>query len=113
MSLTTYKCFLKSISISPRKARLVADLVRGKNVQEALDCLKYTNKRAAPVISKMIVSAMANATNQATVDVDSFVVSTICVDEGPTQKRFLPRAQGRATVIRKRSSHIAVELSEL
>ena len=113
MSLATYKCFLKSINISPRKARLVADLVRGKNVQEALDCLKHTNKRAAPVISKMIVSAMANATNQATVDVDSFVVSAICVDEGPTQKRFLPRAQGRATVIRKRSSHIAVELSEL
>lgn len=112
MSLS-FKCFLKSINISPRKARLVADLVRGKNVQEALDCLKFTNKRAAPVISKMIVSAMANATNQATVDVDSFIVSSICVDDGPTQKRFLPRAQGRATVIRKRSSHIVVELSEL
>lgn len=109
----TYRCFLKSVNISPRKARLVAGLVRGKNVQEALDCLKFTNKKAAPVISKMIVSAMANAQNKATVDVDSFMVSTICVDDGPTQKRFLPRAQGRATVIRKRSSHIVVELSEL
>ena len=109
----TFKCNLKSIRVSPRKARLVADLVRGKNVQDALDCLKFNNKRSAPIISKMIISAMANATNKATVDVDGLMVSTIFVGDGKTQKRFLPRAQGRATVIRKRSSHITVELSEL
>ena len=108
----TFKCSLKSIRVTPRKARLVADLVRGENVQVALDRLKFTHKRSAPIISKMIISAMANATNKATVDVDGLVVSSIFVGDGPTQKRFLPRAQGRATVIRKRSSHITVELSE-
>ena len=108
-----FRCYLKDLKMSARKARLVANLVRGKNVQDALDVLKFTNKKAAPVISKMIVSAMSNATKQATVDIDNLVVGTIFVNEGPTQKRHLPRAQGRATPIRKRSSRVTVELCEL
>lgn len=108
-----YKAYLKGIRISPRKARLVANLVRGKLVQDALDTLKFTNKKAAPVVAKMIQSAIANAKSQATVDVDNLQLSEIQVGEGPTLKRFLPRAQGRATPIRKRSSHITVKLQEL
>lgn len=108
-----YRSYLKGIRVAPRKARLVVDLVRGKHVQEALDILKFTNKKAAPVVAKMISSAIANAQNGATVDVDHLIVSKVFVDEGPTMKRFLPRAQGRATPIRKRTSHITVELQEL
>lgn len=108
-----YKSYLKAVRIAPRKARLVVDLVRGKHVQDALDILKFTNKRAAPVVAKMINSAIANAQNVATIDVDHLVVNKVYVDEGPTMKRFLPRAQGRATPIRKRTSHITVELKEL
>lgn len=108
-----YRSYLKGVRIAPRKARLVVDLVRGKHVQDALDILKFTNKRAAPVVAKMISSAIANAQGAATIDVDSLVVSEAFVDEGPTLKRFLPRAQGRATPIRKRTSHITVKLKEL
>jgi len=108
-----YRAYLKGIRVAPRKARLVVDLVRGKHVQDALDILKFTNKKAAPVVAKMISSAVANAQANATVDVDHLIVSKVFVDEGPTMKRFLPRAQGRATPIRKRTSHITVELAEL
>ncbi len=108
-----FKVFLKGVRISPRKARLVVDLVRGKQVQEALDVLKLTQKRTAPVLAKMISSGIANARNTATVDVDNLVVAEVMVDEGPTIKRFLPRAQGRATPIRKRTSHISVKLREI
>ena len=107
-----YRSYLKGVRVAPRKARLVVDLVRGKYVQEALDILKFTNKKAAPVVAKMIGSAVANAQSTATVDVDQLIVSRVFVDEGPTMKRFLPRAQGRATPIRKRTSHITVELLE-
>lgn len=112
MMAEAYKAQLRDIRISARKARLVADLVRGKKVSEAVDSLKLTNKRAAPLISKLIKSAMANAVDKATVDVDRLFVETIFVDEGSTLRRFLPRAQGRATPIRKRSSHITVKLKE-
>lgn len=88
-------------------------MVRGKPVSVALDTLKLTNRKAAPLVSKLIQSAMANATSSATVDVDRLVVSEVFVDEGATLKRYLPRAQGRATPIRKRSSHITVKLAEL
>lgn len=99
--------------IGPRKARLVADLVRGLPVQSALDLLKVTNKKASPVISKLISSAVANATQNSTVDIDRLVVSEIFVDCGIVLKRYLPRAQGRATPIKKRSSHITVRLQEI
>lgn len=106
----SFKRRLKAVRISPRKARLVVDLVRGKGVQEALDILKFTNKKAAPIVAKLISSAIADAQGKATVDLDGMIVGKAYVDEGPTMKRFLPRAQGRATPIRKRSSHITVEL---
>jgi large subunit ribosomal protein L22 len=108
-----YKAILRNTRISARKARLVVDMVRGKPVSVALDTLGLTNKKAAPLLKKLIQSAMANAVNTSTVDVDRLVVSEVFVDEGPTLKRFLPRAQGRATPIRKRSSHITVKLAEL
>jgi large subunit ribosomal protein L22 len=107
------KAYLKNVRIAPRKARLVADMVRGKAVQTALDTLKLTNRKAAPIISKMISSAIANATDKSTVDVDRLVISELFVDEGTTLKRWLPRAQGRATPLRKRSSHITLKLKEL
>lgn len=109
----SYKAILRGVRITPRKARLVVDLVRGHHVQDALDMLRLTHKRAAPVLLKMIHSAMANAQNKATVDVDRLFIAEAFVDEGPTLKRFLPRAQGRATPIRKRSSHITIKLEEL
>ncbi len=108
-----YKAILRNTRISARKARLVVDMVRGKPVSVALDTLRLTNKKAAPLVQKLIQSAMANATSNATVDVDRLIVSEVFVDEGPTLKRYLPRAQGRATPIRKRSSHITVKLAEL
>jgi len=108
-----YKAVLRNCRIAPRKARLVVNLVKGKPVQEALDILKFTNKKAAPILYKIISSAMANATSRATVDVDQLIVSEGYVDPARTFKRFLPRAQGRATPIRKRSSHITIKLLEL
>lgn len=108
-----YKAELKSCRISPRKARLIINLVKGRPVQEALDILKFTNKKAAPIVSKLITSALANATSRATVDVDQMVVSEAYANPGTTFKRFLPRAQGRATPIRKRTSHITVKLLEI
>ncbi|MCB9228298.1 MAG: 50S ribosomal protein L22 [Deltaproteobacteria bacterium] len=110
--MNAYKSYLSGVRVSPRKARLVVDLVRGKQVQDALDLLKFTHKKAAPVVAKMINSAIANAKDVAVVDVDRLFVSRVFVNEGPVMKRFLPRAQGRATPIRKRTSHITVELQE-
>jgi large subunit ribosomal protein L22 len=104
---------LRNVRIAPRKARLVVDLVRGKPVQYALDLLKITNKRAAPILFKMIQSAVANATDKSTVDVDRLIVAEGFVDSGPSMKRWLPRAQGRATPLVKRSSHITIKLKEI
>jgi len=102
---------LRYIRVSPQKARLVADIVRGKDVDEALRVLKFTRKKSAPIIGKLVSSALANATvTDPSVDVDQLFVKTICVDGGPTLRRFLPRAHGRATRIIKRTSHITVEL---
>lgn len=107
------RAVLRNVRIAPRKARLVLDLVRGKPVQHALDVLKLTNRGAAPVVAKMIQSAIANASHKATVDVDRLVVSESFADEGPTLKRYLPRAQGRATPLNKRTSHITIKLQEM
>lgn len=97
--------------ISARKARLVADLVRGQSVEQALHTLGLTPKKASPMIQKTILSAVANARQSeegAFIDEDNMVVSEIRIDEGPTYKRIQPRAQGRAYRIRKRTSHIKV-----
>lgn len=107
------RAVLRNIRIAPRKVRLVVNLVKGKPVQHALDLLKMTNKRAAPVIYKMIQSAIANATDKSTVDVDRLIVGDSFVDGGTSLKRWLPRAQGRATGIQKRTSHITIKLKEI
>jgi len=107
------RAVLKNIRIAPRKVRLVVELVKGKPVQYALDLLKMTNKRAAPVVYKMIQSAIANAKDKSTVDVDRLVVSEGFVNGGPSFKRWLPRAQGRATQLLKRTSHVTIKLKEI
>ena len=102
----------KYLRLSPRKARLSADLIRGKQVEEALSILSHTPKAAAKVISKVVRSALANATQNQRIDVDTLFVQTIFVNQGPTLKRFRARPMGRAGRIRKRTSHITVVLSE-
>lgn len=94
--------------ITAQKARLVVDLIRGKPVEKALSLLEYTPKRGARLVAKTLRSAVANAESTQRVDVDQLYVKRAFVDEGPTAKRFLPRAHGRATKIFKRTSHITV-----
>lgn len=98
--------------IAPRKAKLVIDLVRGKSLEEAIVILKNTDKKAAKIVEKLIMSAAANAQNNNDLDVNNLYVAKIYANEGPTLKRIRPRAQGRATAINKRTSHITVVLSE-
>jgi large subunit ribosomal protein L22 len=102
------KAIARYQSISPRKCRLVADMVRGQGVEDALAVLDFTPKKAARFVAKTLRSAVANAENNNNLDVDTLFVKTIMVDPGPTSGRFRPRAQGRATAIRKRTSHITV-----
>ena len=103
---------LKFVRLSPQKARLVADLVRGKKVDEAINTLKFSNQRAAGVIKKVLESAIANAENNNGADVDELKVSEIFVDEGPVMKRISPRAKGRADRISKRTSHITIRVGD-
>ena len=106
------KAVARTVRIAPRKVRLVVDLIRGKQVGEAVAILKHTPKAASPVVEKLLNSAMANAEHNYEMDVNTLVVSKVFVDEGPTMKRFRPRAQGRASQINKRTSHITIVLSE-
>jgi large subunit ribosomal protein L22 len=102
---------LRFVRVAPRKVRLVADLVRGQAVEDALKILKFTPKRSAPLIGKLIQSALASATQaDPDVDVDRLFVQSVFADGGPTLRRYLPRAHGRATRLRKRTSHITVSL---
>jgi large subunit ribosomal protein L22 len=103
---------LKGAQISAQKVRLVADQVRGKGVEEALDLLTYSNKKAAQIVKKILDSAIANAENNEGADVDELKVSTIFVDEGMTMKRLRPRAKGRADRILKRSCHITLKVAD-
>lgn len=103
---------LKGAQISAQKVRLVADQVRGKGVEDALDVLNYSNKKAAQIIKKILDSAIANAENNEGADVDELKVSSIFVDEGTTLKRLRPRAKGRADRILKRSCHITVKVAD-
>jgi large subunit ribosomal protein L22 len=103
---------LKGARISAQKARLVADQVRGKGVEDALDLLTYSNKKAAHIIKKVLDSAIANAENNEGADVDELKVSSIFVDEGMTMKRLRPRAKGRADRIFKRTCHITVKVAD-
>lgn len=103
---------LKGARISAQKARLVADQVRGKPVEEALSLLDFSNKKAAHIVKKVLNSAIANAENNEGADVDELTVSTVFVDEGMTMKRIRPRAKGRADRIFKRSCHITVKVAD-
>jgi large subunit ribosomal protein L22 len=98
--------------LSPQKARLVVDLIRGKGVEAALGILDFLPKRGAKIVAKALRSAVANAENSQRVDVDELYVKRVYVDEGPTQKRSLPRAHGRATPLFKRTSHITIVVDE-
>lgn len=107
------KAIVKFVRISPRKAQQVVDLIRGKQVDEALAILKHAPRKAAPIVEKLLSSAIANAENNHEMSRENLVVSEIFANQGPTIKRFKPRAMGRATMIRKRTSHIGVTLREI
>lgn len=106
------KAVARYIRISPRKARLVVDTIRGKDLDDAQQILDFSDRAAARVVSKVLRSAAANAENNNGLDPESLFVSRVFVDEGPTLKRFIPRAHGRATRINKRTCHITVILDE-
>jgi large subunit ribosomal protein L22 len=103
---------LSTARMSAQKARLVADQIRGKGVEEALELLAYSPKKAAVLIRKVLNSAIANAEHNEGVDIDELKVSSIYVDEGMTLKRIRPRAKGRADRILKRSCHITVKVAD-
>jgi large subunit ribosomal protein L22 len=106
------KAVARFVRISPRKVRLAMDQVRGKKVDEALQMLSFAPQRGARILRKVILSAVANAEQNAGLDVDSLFIKRVFADEGPTLRRFRPRALGRATRIRKRSSHLTVVLDQ-
>jgi large subunit ribosomal protein L22 len=103
---------LRQARITPQKARLVADQIRGLPVDKAINLLTFSNKKAATLIKKVLESAIANAEHNDGADVDELKVKTIMVDEGPIMKRFMPRARGRANQIFKRTSHVTVVVEE-
>ena len=103
---------LKFVRLSPQKARLVVDMVRGKRVQDSLNVLRFSPQKASAIVAKIVSSAIANAEQKGVSDVDRLYVKAITDDQGPVLKRFMPRAQGRATKIRKPTSHITVVLDE-
>ncbi len=103
---------LRFSRISPQKARLVADQIRGLPVDDALRALEFSPRKAAGIVRKVLESAVANAEHNDGADIDELNVARICVDEGPTMKRIQPRAKGRANRILKRTSHITVAVAE-
>lgn len=103
---------LRNAPIAARKSRLVADQIRGLPVDKALNILRFSDKKAAGLMKKVLLSAIANAEHNEAADVDDLTVSTVYVDEGPAQKRLRPRAKGRANRILKRTCHITVKVSE-
>ncbi len=107
----TVSATARYVRVSARKLRLVADLTRGKKVEEARTVLAFTPRKGAGVVGKVIASAVANAENNFDMDADDLYISSIYVDEGPTLKRWRARAMGRASRINKRTSHITVELT--
>lgn len=107
---------LRFVRVSARKARLVADLVRGKDVSEAIEMLQFVEKKTAPMMRKLVESAVANAEQAARrdsvdLDIDQLYVKTVTVDQGPTLRRFRPRAQGRAYKVLKKTAHITIQLA--
>jgi large subunit ribosomal protein L22 len=106
------KAVAKFVRVSPRKTRLVAENIKGKGVEDALNILRFTPKKPAEILSKVLYSAISNAEQMPGVDVDSLIVDTVMINEGPTWKRIQPRAMGRAYRIRKRTSHITVVVKD-
>jgi large subunit ribosomal protein L22 len=106
------KAIAKYIRISPQKARLVADAVKGQRVESALNVLRFMPKKGAMILRKIVESALANASQNQAIDVDTLFIKSIHVDGGPSMKRTMPKAMGRATRIIKRTSHITVVLEE-
>lgn len=106
------KAIVRQVRVAPRKARLVVDLIRGKQVGEAFAILRNTPKAASPIVEKVLKSAIANAEHNYELEPESLVVEKVFVDEGATMKRFRPRAMGRASRINKRTSHITIIVSE-
>ncbi len=102
---------LKYLRTSPRKLRLIVDLIRGKRVSRALENLAVLNKKQAYTMAKLVNSAIANATNNHSLKADDLVIKTITVDGGPVLKRFMPKAHGRATPVRERTSHVKLVLA--
>ena len=103
---------IKMVRMTPRKVRVVANQVRGKNVQEAIDYLTFCKRRPARPLLKLIKSAVSNADQKGGMDIDNLYISQLLVDTGPTMKRWLPRARGMATPILKRSSRVSITLDE-
>ncbi|MBQ1512301.1 MAG: 50S ribosomal protein L22 [Erysipelotrichaceae bacterium] len=106
------KATAKTVRISPRRTRLVLDLIRGKDAKEALAILKFTPNRAAEIITKVVKSAVANATHNFQLDEEKLYIKACYANEGVTLKRFLPRAKGSASALNKRTSHITVVVEE-
>jgi len=106
------KAIAKYVRVSPQKTRVVAKNVRGMAVEAAMNLLRFTPNKPAGILLGVVRSALANAEHNAHMDIDSLIIKEVLVNEGPTWKRFMPRAQGRATDIHKRTSHITVILSE-
>jgi large subunit ribosomal protein L22 len=109
----TARATAKYVRVTPMKARRVVDLVRGKRVEDALNILKFAPQAASEPVAKVVASAAANAQNNLGLNPATLVISTAYVDEGATMKRFQPRAQGRAFRIRKRTSHITIEVESV
>lgn len=103
---------LRYLRVAPRKVRLVVNNIRGKQVEEALGILDFTERAVAKPLARMLRAAVANAASAESVDVDRLIVEEVWVDQGPVLKRFLPRAMGRATKILKKSSHVTLRLAE-
>ncbi|MBK0347491.1 50S ribosomal protein L22 [Aerococcaceae bacterium zg-ZJ1578] len=110
--ITSAKAIARTVRIAPRKVRLVVDLIRGKQIGEAMAILKFTPRAASPIVEKVLKSAIANAEHNYDLDLENLYVSEAYVNEGPTLKRFRPRAKGSASPINKRTSHITVVVSE-
>ncbi len=106
------KARIRMVRMTPRKVRVVANNVRGKNVQEAIDYLTFCRRRPARPLLKLIKSAVSNADRKGGMEIDNLYISEILVDKGPTMKRWMPRARGMATPILKRTSRISITLDE-
>ncbi|KRL13267.1 50S ribosomal protein L22 [Schleiferilactobacillus perolens] len=111
-TITSATAIARTVRIAPRKARLVIDLIRGRSVAEALAILQFTPRAGSPIITKVLKSAVANAEHNYDLEAQNLYVSDAFVNEGPTLKRFRPRAKGSASPINKRTSHITVTVSE-